>query len=385
MVKIKTMRLKEIFIAFLVLTGCSAPNQKSNQDFRVIDVPLKGDDHQIMMSSFVNSISYIPFETKDECLIGCIDEIIVTDDFYYIVDETKACSVLCFDISGKFICKLGSRGPASGEYMQITDVNVYKDKVYLWDCSLQKLFIFDHDGHFLEEKKFDYMAESFAVLDDSWIVFYGDYKANKKYERSNLYPNLLFVNVDNGETKSDLFFDSRMCYSSIISSPFNFVSNANFVTPLSDTIYQALPSAVLKKRYVLQFGEQYQKAQRDYIEKLKTETVDVYQGIEFMKKIPYVYTFLDTPSYAFLKYNWEDYYYLGIINHKESDAYIEASGYKKMNIVNDMDDIAVFVPLATYKNTVYSYRSPERITSDEISGRHIEPDDNPIIVKMELK
>lgn len=55
--------------------------------------------------------------------------------------------------------------------MQITDVNVYKDKVYLWDCSLQKLFIFDHDGHFLEEKKFDYMAESFAVLDDSWIVF----------------------------------------------------------------------------------------------------------------------------------------------------------------------------------------------------------------------
>ena len=39
----------------------------------------------------------------------------------------------------------------------------------------------------------------------------------------------------------------------------------------------------------------------------------------------------------------------------------------------------------TYKNTVYSYRSPERITSDEISGRHIEPDDNPIIVKMELK
>lgn len=91
-----------------------------------------------------------------------------------------------------------------------------------------------------------------------------------------------------------------MCYSSIISSPFNFVSNANFVTPLSDTIYQALPSAVLKKRYVLQFGEQYQKAQRDYIEKLKTETVDVYQGIEFMKKIPYVYTFWDTPSYAFL-------------------------------------------------------------------------------------
>lgn len=88
------MRLKEIFIAFLVLTGCSEPNQKSNQDFRVIDVPLKGDDHQIMMSSFVNSISYIPLETKDECLIGSVDKILVTDDAYYVVDREKR-SLFC--------------------------------------------------------------------------------------------------------------------------------------------------------------------------------------------------------------------------------------------------------------------------------------------------
>lgn len=100
MVKIKTMRLKEIFIAFLVLTGCSAPNQKSNQDFRVIDVPLKGDDHQIMMSSFIDSILYIPLETKDECLIGSVDKILVTDDAYYVVDREKTQSVLRFDKSG---------------------------------------------------------------------------------------------------------------------------------------------------------------------------------------------------------------------------------------------------------------------------------------------
>ena len=156
------MKLKFLLFFFVTLVGCSNPGKTDKQEAMVIDVPLRTNEHEVKLSSFVDSISYIPLETKDECLIGCIDEIIVTDDFYYIVDETKACSVLCFDISGKFICKLGSRGPASGEYMQITDVNVYKDKVYLWDCSLQKLFIFDHDGHFLEEKKFDYMAESFG-------------------------------------------------------------------------------------------------------------------------------------------------------------------------------------------------------------------------------
>ena len=53
---------------------------------------------------------------------------------------------------------------------------------------------------------------------------------------------------------------------------------------------------------------------------------------------------------------------MGIINHKESDAYVESSGYKKMNVVNDMDSIAIFMPLVTYKNAVYSYRSPDGIT-----------------------
>ena len=176
-----------------------------------------------------------------------------------------------------------------------------------------------------------------------------------------------------------------MSFPGIMSSPFNFVSNGNLVTSLNDTIYQALPSVTLKRKYVVRFGEQNQKAKKDYIEKLRTETVDLYRGRELRKNVPYVYAFLETPSYSFLKYNLGDYYYLGIINHKESDAYVESSSYKKMNVVNDMDSIAIFMPLVTYKNAVYSYRSPDGITFDEAFKKHIEPDDNPIIVKFELK
>ena len=216
MVKIKTMRLKEIFIAFLVLTGCSEPNQKSNQDFRVIDVPLKGDDHQIMMSSFVNSISYIPLETKDECLIGSVDKILVTDDAYYVVDREKTQSVLRFDKSGRFVRKYGNRGMGTNEYVSITDVNVCEDKIYIWDCSLKKIFIFSSDGCFVREIKTNYSADSFFVLDDSWIAFCGDYKPNKEYTQKELCPNVLFINIDNSQTVSDLFFNKNIDNSGII-------------------------------------------------------------------------------------------------------------------------------------------------------------------------
>ncbi len=379
------MKQKYLLLVLWILTGCVGQKQNSEDEVSNLDIPLRKTNYEVMMSTFVDSISYIPLETKDECLIGSIDKIIVTDNYYYIVDKTISYSVFCFDKSGKFIHKLSNRGVGSGEYMRINDVDIYKDNVYIWDCSLQKLFIFDHSGRFIEERKFDYMAESFSVLDDSWIVFYADYKDNGKYSCNNSYPNVLFVNIDNKQTKSDLFFDSRMSFPGIMSSPFNFVSNGNLVTSLNDTIYQALPSVTLKRKYVVRFGEQNQKAKKDYIEKLRTETVDLYQGRELRKNVPYVYAFLETPSYSFLKYNLGDYYYWGIINHKESDAYVESSGYKKMNVVNDMDSIAIFMPLVTYKNAVYSYRSPDGIISGEAFKKHIEPDDNPIIVKFELK
>ena len=80
-----------------------------------------------------------------------------------------------------------------------------------------------------------------------------------------------------------------------------------------------------------------------------------------------------------------DYYYVGIINHKESDTYMEAAGYKQNAVVNDMDDMAVFIPLTTYKNAVYSCISPGRFVESKAFGKQVELDDNPIIVKFELK
>lgn len=379
------MKYTYVLLVVWLLVGCTPKMQNSEYEVKHLSIPLRDCNNEIMMSTFVDSISYIPLETKDECLIGYIDKIIVTDKFYYIVDKTIANSVFCFSKSGKFVRKFGNRGVASGEYVRISDVCVYKDSIYLWDVSLQKMFVYNCSGEIVGERKFDYVAETFSVLDDSWIVFYGDYRNNEKYRYGKAYPNLLFVNINNGQIKPDLFFDSRICFTGIISSSFNFVSCNNLAISLNDTLYQAISPATLKRKYVVCFGDKYQKTKKDYIKKLETETIDAYQGNEYMKEIPYLYAYLETPSYSFLKYNLKDYYYIGIINHKESDIYTEASGYKKNNVVNDIDSIALFVPLTTYKNDVYSYVSPERLISNKTLVKQMKTDDNPVIVRMQLK
>ena len=80
--------------------------RKGWSELEVIDVPLRSSNHEIRMSSFVDSISYIPLETKDECLIGFVDKIVATNDYYYVVDKQKTSSVLCFDKLGKFVRKI---------------------------------------------------------------------------------------------------------------------------------------------------------------------------------------------------------------------------------------------------------------------------------------
>lgn len=73
------------------------------------------------------------------------------------------------------------------------------------------MFVYNSLGEIVGERKFDYVAETFSVLDDSWIVFYGDYRNNEKYRYGKAYPNLFFININNGQIKPDLFFDSRIC------------------------------------------------------------------------------------------------------------------------------------------------------------------------------
>ena len=376
---------KYLLLLFVVLVGCTTSVEKNAQDLKEIDAPLRNNNQEIKMSSFVDSISYIPLETKDECLIGSVDKIVVTDNYYYVIDKAITNSVLCFDKLGKFVRKIGERGVASEQYVEITDANVYKDKLYLWDCSIQKLFIFSNDGHLEREVKEDYWANTFYVLDDSWVAFCGNYTTNKAYLKDKSYPNLLFVNIDNGQTKPDLYYDSRICVTGVIGSDFNFMSNGNLVFSLNDTVYQALSPAILKRKYAVRFGEKSEKLRKDYLERLKIEKIDAYQGDKLMKEIPYMYMFLEASSYSFLRYNCGDYYYVGIINHKESDTYMEAAGYKRNTVVNDMDDMAAFIPLTTYKNAVYSYISPERYIASKVFGKQVELDDNPIIVKFELK
>lgn len=375
-----------LLILLELLCGCSGNGQIVNDDVVVIEIPMKKDNSEFRLSEFVDSISYVPLETNDRCLIGSMDKLIVTDRYYYVIDKETTSSIFCFDTKGKFIRKVGRKGVAEGEYVSITDVNLYNDKIYVLDSELMKLFIFTSEGDLEKEIKIDYVAESFTVIDDSWICLFFDFKHNQNLLSQDEYPNLLFLNIEDGTKIPDLYFDSKLCTSGIISLYANFIYDGTLIIPLNDTIYQVSAPKDLKRIYSLQFDDKYIDNKKSYLDKLASERVEAHQVEEYYQNIPILIRILNTDFYTLFFYTLKPYYYWGIYD-KPSCKYIEASYNQRNPIVNDIDNIANFSPYAAYNNTLYGSMQPTEIKdkSSLWDNRIISEDDNPIITIMKLK
>ena len=87
--------MKNLFIlllSLLVLSSCGKSNSNSSDGVVTIEIG-SPDKKEVKLSSLVDSVSYIPLETKNDLLIGQLAKLVVSDDYIYILDELS-----CTDI-----------------------------------------------------------------------------------------------------------------------------------------------------------------------------------------------------------------------------------------------------------------------------------------------
>lgn len=389
--------MKKILYLLLLsinLYGCSQPSPTTNQVLITINAPVEKERH-MKLSSIVDSIYYIPLETQDDYLIGNIDKLIVTDKTFYVLDKNISTATYCFNSEGKFIRKIGNRGASDKEYISITDINLYNGDIYIWDGDVNKLLVYDSNGQYTKTISSKYSAETFAIINDSEIVFYSDYKHNQGYLENDQYPNLLFLNAKNGNTQSALFFSSQLSTSGIWGLPNNLTNNKNLILPLNDTIYQIYDAFDLKGKFVMNYGSDYQKAKKEYIKKLKNEKVSIDEAMDMLgdgAKFPVLTAYYEGSFFSYFFYRIGFHAFFGFY-YPESQTYIEASAYKKNPIENDIDGIARFLPAAAHKNILYSIMEPSSILeqgekipeSEKVKLEKLTTEDNPVIVAMKMK
>ena len=116
-------RLSYSLIVAVIILMSSCRQQPSLNGLEAINIINKDRPIELDIYDIVDSISYIPFETSEKCLLGELQRTKRVGDFYF-VEDAKGLGV--FGKYGRFLNEIGHKGNAPGEYLYMDNLYVYK-------------------------------------------------------------------------------------------------------------------------------------------------------------------------------------------------------------------------------------------------------------------
>jgi hypothetical protein len=241
-------------------------------------------------SDFFSEVNYIPLETTEQSLFGSISKLVITEDYFIILDRNTN-SILIFNKNGKFHTKI--KGTQDSPIWDLAVNKVTKEIRYSRDQ--YKTYIFaNYDGKTLRSiKSGGDLAKD--EVNDGDMHFFAPGKG-VTYERPNnvdstskrykVYSKslIMFANDKNKVYAQGLSFDKREGDDvDVISNgiwPFNTVSDTAFyyAKPYIFNIYTIKPDAIsLSYKFVFPFyvslpmdfaiNPDYKKKHLEYIQK----------------------------------------------------------------------------------------------------------------------
>jgi len=222
-----------ILIAIPIMQSCiSSESYKYSVEDAQIVINI---DSAKLVSLKVGEVKYVPLETTDYCLIGNANKVLIENQRIYIGDFSKAMALFVFDINGKFIFKISKRGQGPGEYLSFRDFDIHSNgDIYMFDVFGEKLLLYDSEGSYLREIKFNYNFESFYLSNNNIFL---SVLWNKGIDKK---ADLAVYDVTNDKT-TYLLDDAKFLYNIPIKHcSYNFYQSPNSVyysPKFSDIIY----------------------------------------------------------------------------------------------------------------------------------------------------
>lgn len=224
------------------------------------------------ISDIIKTITLIPLETNNDCLVGNIHKILATSEYFILFDKSYEKAIYLFHRNGKFHTKISRRGKGPGEYILPTDISInhYDKSLELLDLAQRKIIKYTFDGIFCSEIYLEDLAlpVSFINYDSGYLVstqnfhipnlgwtFFNLYEFSSKGDlKSNNFPNRehdkLFAVLNND-----------------VLSPYG--SSINYVASWENMIYN-IDNNIIRPSFKFDFGnrgipisliEEYRKIQ----------------------------------------------------------------------------------------------------------------------------
>lgn len=146
------MKMKLIlFVVLFSLVSCTGKMRTGENIGELQPISIKeGEIEKITNEDVVNSVHFVRLETTENCLIGKIEQMQRYKGFTYILDANG--NLFMFDEVGRFVMKIGQKGPGPEEYTGAHMFYIHPKKQYIALISLttKKVVRYDLEGNYLD-------------------------------------------------------------------------------------------------------------------------------------------------------------------------------------------------------------------------------------------
>jgi hypothetical protein len=195
------------FIIVCFLFSCNKKSQKEALHTNKIISAETISSEDFLLSSITDSVSFVPLETTDECLIKNIDKLYWINDTVFIFDKYGNNNILVFDGAGRFIRTIGAKGNGPGEYIQLNDfcVDTLSRCLYFL-CSRFIIYQYSYEGKFIKKRNLqDFYADNIEYNQGRLFFVASGPPGGQNYSKGNGYGYNLIVTDTLGEILHENF------------------------------------------------------------------------------------------------------------------------------------------------------------------------------------
>lgn len=251
--------MNKIYILLFAFVAVSCkPNPTRQQpvsvstSLQIIELP---EPAELKIENITDSITCIPLETNNECLLSNIYKIEVYDNTFYIIDD-KGEAIFIFDSNGKFRSKISHQGRGAEEYFKITDISFdpLSQKLIASDCFSRKIFTYTPDGNLEKIIQMDFDPNYITGLGANTFVHLHSHRKEKltlpllkNYDLQLLdSTGKITTGAIKNQTPLSINISTPRCASRTISG------DILYAPILTDTIYRITGSGEVYPEYIFQ-------------------------------------------------------------------------------------------------------------------------------------
>ncbi len=169
------MKNKILTLIIILFTLVSGYGQTASKKTKIETIEYKKEiSEQQFLETFVKEIEVIPLETKRESFIDQNPRFeMYNNNFYIYTSVMDACKILKFDIKGKFVTNIGTKGKGPEEYISLSDITVDKSGVLVISPRNKVIYRYSHDGKFLKQWEQEKMPSQIFSYKGGYLQSYG--------------------------------------------------------------------------------------------------------------------------------------------------------------------------------------------------------------------